>query len=117
MQQSIFSLTMCIQWSQVFEENLDARRKQLCGQTYSSDRHAHDSTPAVDFEYSREFPPAVDFEHSREFLILVGGVGNNVPTMEILRLWNHWKWFPLIEGFIYFFKAQFWAKEKLSVWR
>ena len=105
MQQSIFSLTMCIQWSQVFEENLDARHKQLCGQTYSSDRHAQDSTPAV------------DFEHSREFLILVGGVGNNVPTMEILRLWNHWKWFPLIEGFIYFFKAQFWAKEKLSVWR
>ena len=30
--------------------------------------------------------PAVDFEHSREFLILVGDVGNNVPTMEILRL-------------------------------
>ena len=57
MQQSIFSLTMCIQWSQVFEENLDARHKQLCGQTYSSDRHAQDSTPAVDFEYSREFPP------------------------------------------------------------
>lgn len=46
MQQSIFSLTMYIQRSQGFEENLDARAKQLRGQSYSSDRHAHDSTPS-----------------------------------------------------------------------